>query len=922
MRKGRVFAYICIFMLFSIPFWGAQHIISSPNLFLLPGDSITIPAAANDSASTDSTFAADSLSTNNQLPNDSTTQKKAPLDAIVEYHSNDSLVMTQGNWAYLFGSSEVLYDQIKLNGEVISINMDSSIVEAKFGLDSIGDEFGYPIFSDGGTEYETKTMKYNFKTKKGFSHHLVTEQGEGYVVAVNTKMNEDKSFFLKGGKYTTCDQHEHPHFYLALTKAKVQPGKNVVAGPAYLVIEDLHIPFIGLPFGFFPFSDKYSSGVIMPSYGDEMDRGFNLHDGGYYFAFNDYFDMRLTGTIFTKGSWALNGQSTYRKRYKFNGNVNIGYQVSKYGDKDIPGDYSETKDLRIAWSHSQDPKANMFRTFTANVNFSTQSYDRNNLDNGYAPISTTNTKSSSISFSQRFPNSPWSITGSTNINQTSSTKAMNITLPSMVVSMSRVFPFKREDAVGSEKWFEKIQISYTGDFRNSISTTEDNLSLGLKNWNNGMQHSIPVSATFSLFDHLNITPSVQYKERWYTRKYSYKIVDGSPRTTDEDRGLYRVYDFSASLGFQTKLYGFYTPVFSKSTQIRHVFTPSISLNYTPDFGDSSWGYWETLYGYDTGKKLKKEYYVSPYTSTYSSAMFGVPGRGAQGTINFNFQNNLEMKMPWESDSLGYKKISLIDNLGLNLSYNTQAEAFRWSDPAVNLRLKLSKSLTVNLNATYDLYTYDFADDTQKTLERVDKLRIGQKGKGIARLRQTGYSISPSINQDTFNKLFGRDEKTKERKSDEAQEGHGDDEERKSHLSDSSKDSSGEYDSDGYLINSINWNLGFSYSMNYAYNTSEFDRITKEYKRKLTHSLSFNGSLQPTKNWGFNFYGSYDFETKKIPHMSCSLTRNLHCWSISASFTPVGPYKSYYVSLRASSSILQDLKHEFKGRKGSYDPTWD
>lgn len=908
MRKGRTFAYICLFILFSIPFWGthrnmafSQNLPQSNNLST---DSII-------SASKDSIL----LPTDSLAIRDSIPAKKPPLEAIVDYKSNDSLIMTQGNWAYLFGSAEVNYEPIKLTGEIISINMDSSVVEAKYALDSIGEEFGYPIFSDGGSDYETKTMKYNFKTKKGFSQHLVTEQGEGYVVAVNTKMNEDKSFFMKEGKYTTCDQHDHPHFYLALTKAKVQPKKNVVTGPAYLVIEGLHIPFIGLPFGFFPFSDKYSSGVILPSYGDEMDRGFNLHDGGYYFAFNDYFDLRLTGTIYTKGSWALNGQSTYRKRYKYNGNFNVGYQVSKYGDKDIPNDYRVSKDLQIAWTHSQDPKANMFRTFSANVNFTTQSYNRNNLDNGYRPVSTENTKASSISFNQRFPNSPWSITGSASVNQTSKTKAMNVTLPNAVVSMSRVFPFKRKEAVGAEKWYEKIQLSYTGDLRNSISTTEDNLSLGFTNWDNGMQHSIPVSATFSLFDHLNITPSVQYKERWYTRKYEHKIVNGQAQISDEKRGFYRVFDFSASLGFQTKLYGFYTPLFSQSTKIRHVFTPSVSLNYAPDFGDSSWGYWETLYGYDTGKKMKKEYYVSPY----QGMQFGVPGRGAQGTVNFNFQNNIEMKIPWESDSLDHKKISLIDNLGISFSYNTQADAFRWSDPSVNLRLKLSKSLTVNLNATYDLYTYDFADDTHRSLQRVDKMRMGQSGKGFARLMQTGYSISPSINQDTFNKWFGKDkkkEKGEEENAEDKSEGKG-----SRHSAEKQKDSS-EYDSDGYLVNNINWSLGFSYSMNYAYDRTRFDALTKEYKMKLSHTLSFNGSLQPTKNWSFNFYGSYDFDTNKIPHMSCSLTRNLHCWSISANFTPVGPFKSYYVSLRASSSILQDLKHEFKGRSSSYDPAWD
>lgn len=912
MRKIRVLAYTCLLMLFAIPFWGAQfhHTSTFP---LAINDSIKPVTRDTKRAKRDS-IPADSLKVDSVKP------KQNALDAIVDFQSKDSIVMTKGNWGYLYGDSKIDYAEIKLTGEIVSMNMDSNYVEAKFGLDSIGKEFGYPIFSDGGTDYETKTMKYNFKTKKGYSQHLVTEQGEGFVVAGRAKKNEDNSFFMREGKYTTCDQHDHPHFYLALTKAKVQPKKNVVTGPAYLVIEGLHIPFIGLPFGFFPFSDSYSSGVIMPSYGDEMDRGFNLHDGGYYFAINDYVDLKLLGTIYTKGSWGLSGQSTYRKRYKYSGNVNIGYQVSKYGDKGLP-DYTKMKDLKVTWSHTQDPKANMFRTFSASVDFATQSYDRNNLNSQYGQMATSNTRGSSVNFTQRFPNSPWSLSGSMSVNQTSATKDLRMTLPNLTASMTRIYPFKRKEAVGSEKWYEKIQISYTGDFRNSISTKEENgKSLALRNWDNAMKHSIPVSATFTLFDYLNITPSLQYTERWYTKKVTKRLENGSLVDNEPENTMKRVYDFSGSIGFQTKLYGFFTPLFAKSTTIRHVFTPSITLSAAPDFSAPMWGFYESLYGHNA-YGVVTEYKYSPF----ASQMFGTAPGNASGTVTFDFQNNIEMKMPWASDSTGVKKISLIDNLGINFSYNSQLDSIRWSDIRTNIRLKLSKSLTVNLSATFDPYLYEITDPTlpreQQRLTRVDRLRISN-GKGFGRLRNTSYSISPSINQDTFNKWFGKDEKKKDKDKDKADETENSVSKETKRLLGDSGESDGEYDSDGYVKNEVKWSLGMSFSMNYGYDNSRIDIDKKEYKMKLTKNLSFNGSLQPTKNWSLNFYGSYDFDAKKIPHMSLSLTRDLHCWSISGSVTPVGMYKSYYVTIRANSSLLQDLKHEFKGRSSSYDPNWD
>jgi lipopolysaccharide assembly outer membrane protein LptD (OstA) len=860
------------------------------------------------------------------LPADTTKKKKPMLDAIVDYTANDSIVLTAGNWGYLYGQSDVKYTDISIKSEKIWMNMDSSLVYATYGLDSVGKEFGHPVFTDRGTDYESKTMKYNYKTKKGYITNVVTTQGEGYIIASQAKKNADDSFFMLDGKYTTCDDHEHPHFWLALTKGKVKPKKNVVTGPAYLVIEGLPLP-LGLPFGFFPFSDKYSSGVIMPSYGDELERGFNLRDGGYYFAINDNVDLALTGEIYTKGSWGLNARSSYRKRYKFSGSFDAGYMVTKLGEKGI--DYSLAKDLRLNWTHTQDPKANMFRTLSASVQFSTSSYDRNNLNSHFTPAGTSNTKSSSVNITQKIPNSQWSLSASMNVAQRTQDSSISLTLPNITVTMSRIAPFKRKEAAGAERWYEKIQLSYTGDLRNSIDTKENLLlkSNLQKDWKNAMKHTIPISATFSALNYLNITPSINYTERWYTSKIEERWNSMTRRheVVDTTYSFNRVYDFNFALGFQTKLYGTYKPIFLKkfAPQIRHVFTPNISLSYAPDFSDSHFGFYNSYYFYDAqGNWVEHKY------SPYRQGMFGTAPQGSQGMVSFSFDNNVEMKYRDSNDSI--KKISLIDNLGINFSHNMMAKEFKWSDINMGLRLKLSKSFVINLNAAFDPYLYKVIENSRGEitgLQRIDELRI-MNGKGFGRLRSTGYSISPSINQDTFSKWFGGGDgsnkdadKNKPTGDSSEQIGEG---ERKSLLEEKKDDN--EYDEDGYVKNKIQWNLGISFSMNYNYNTSRYTEPDKngyaEYKGRLTKALSLNGNIQPTRNWNFNFNASYDFDAGKIAYMSCNLTRNLHCWSISASFNPVGQYKTYYVSLRASSSLLQDLKYEQRGRSSSYDPNWE
>jgi hypothetical protein len=881
--------------------------------------------------------AADSIAPADTLPSarPDTVLPKNGLEAPVTYNATDSIIMTAGNWAYLYGQGDVKYQQIELEAERIEMNMDSSLVFARFGLDSIGDEFGYPLFKDGGEEYESKTMRYNFKSKKGYITDVLTQQGEGYVTAARTKKMENDILNMASGRYTTCDEHDHPHFYIQMTKAKVRPKKNIVTGPVYLVIADVPLYPLGLPFAFFPFSEKYSSGILFPSFGDESARGFYLRDGGYYFALSDYMDLALTGELYTKGSWGLSARSNYRKRYQYSGSFNANYLITKLGDKGLP-DYSLSKDFKLNWTHSQDPKANPFRTISASVNFATSSYDRNNIQGMYGASSTQNTKGSSVSITQRFPNSPLSISGTANLNQVQRDTTLSVTLPDITVTMSRIFPFKRKNAIGSERWYEKISMSYSGYLRNSITTKEYDFfqSNIIKDWKNAMQHQIPVSATFSVFNYINISPNVSYTERWYTNKIEkeYDMQRDQLVVSDTTYGFHRVYNYNASVSASTTLYGMFQPLgFLKKwiKTIRHRVDPSVSFGFAPDFSNRKYGFYKE-YRYLDAKGEERTVFYSPF----ENGMFGVPGQGKQGNISFSLDNNIEAKVVSNKDSTGVKKISLLDKLSFAMSHNMVADSFKWSDLNVSMRLKLTKSYSINLNGVFDTYTYEASQDANGVWShrKVDKLRI-QAGKGLGRLRSTGTSFSYTFNNETFKtgllgRLFGHTDSGAEEESPAEEEGtntldqidqYGENQSLVpeestggGRLRGKKKDTSGESDPDGYWINAFPWSLSFNYSLNLNYGDFNYDKL--EYNYRLTHALSFSGNMQPTKNWRFNFNATYDFDTHTISYLTCNISRNLHCFNMTASFIPVGPYKSYSFSVAVSSSLLKDLKYD---RRSNY-----
>lgn len=859
----------------------------------------------NDTTSLAATALTDSLTSADSTRRSSRIRRQQmDLATSVDFTATDSLVLLRQDTAYMYGESKIIYGETNIAADEIKMDMHESVVYAVGRPDSTGEIIGRPVFSDKSGNYESETMKYNFKTSRGYITNVVTEQGEGFLTGGKTKKMEDNVYYMEDGRYTTCDDHEHPHFYMQLTKAKVIPKKNIVTGPAYMVLCDVPLP-LAVPFGYFPFSSKYSSGIIFPSFGDDYQRGFYLREGGYYFAINDYIDLALTGEIYTRGSWGLAAQSTYRKRYKFSGNFNMSYLVTITGDKGSP-DYSKQKNFRIAWTHTQDTKANPNMTFSASVNFATSGYSRNDLNSYYNESFTENTKNSTVNMSYRF-SSKFQLSTTASINQRTADSTLSVSFPNVTLSLSQVAPFKRKRAVGSEKWYEKIKLSYTGYFQNNLTAKQNEFfkkSL-IKDWNNGMRHTMPISATFNAFQYLNITPNIQLNDRMYTRKVLRSWDPAaSAEVMDTTYGFYNVFDFNASLTLDTKIYGFFQPLpflGDKVQMIRHVLSPSISFSGSPDFSKPFWGYYGNYnYTDNNGIPQSRKY------SYFGQNIFGSVSEGKTGMVSWSLANNVEMKVKSDEDSTGTKKISLIENFTIGQSYNFAADSLNFSNINTSLSLRLVKNFNLNLSATWDPYMYELNESGSPV--RVNKLRISH-GKGIAKLSSTGTSFSYTFNNSTFK----RKKKDDKNKSDMPQQTDNDgvegidDRNGTASRQGNSNNSGYDLDDDGYVKWKIPWSLTVNYSINYSYGDFNYEKM--DYNGRITQNLSFNGRIQPTKGWNFNFSASYDFTAKKLAYMNCSISRDLHCFTMSASFVPIGPYKSYNFHIAVKSSLLQDLKYD-------------
>lgn len=840
------------------------------------------------------------------------------IDAPVKYSAEDSLVYdAESGTAYLYGNSKVDYENMKLTSDKVHMNLDKSTVRATGTIDSTaeGGIKGKPVFTMGKDEYKSDTMAFNFKSKKGLIKGVYTEQQDGFLSGEVGKRDSTGSIYLQHGRYTTCDK-PHPDFYIALSRAKVRPGKDVVFGPAYLVVADVPLP-LAIPYGFFPFSKKYSSGFIMPSYGDESDRGFYLRDGGYYFAISDKWDLKLLGEIYTKGSWGVSAASNYRKRYRYSGSFLFSYQDSKTGDKGLP-DFAEQESFKIQWNHRQDPKANPYSSLAASVNFATSSYERNNLNSMYNPQTLTqSTRTSSVSWSTGFSSIGLSLSATTNLAQNMRDSSIQITLPDLNISLSRFYPFKRKHLVGKERWYEKISMSYTGQLANSISTKEDKLlhSNLIKDWKNAFQHTIPVQANFTLFNYINVTPSFNFTDRMYSKK----VTRGWDNTLqkevvrDTTYGFHNVYNWSMSVGASTKLYGFWVPnrkLFGDKIQaIRHVITPQVSFSYAPNFGARRYGYYDSYQYTDASGNVKLIEY-----SPYQDELYSVPGKYKTEMISWDVSNNIEMKIKSDKDTTGYKKISIIDELGASMSYNAAADYHRWSDLSMRLRLKWWKNYTFSLNAQFATYAYELDANGKPYVGNHTEWGYGR----LPRFQGMSQNFSFTLNPEKLKKWFGRkDDKDDDKVSVDSdgpdtniESNMDDDLEKGKYAAKKKRGNIAETDDDGYMSFNMPWSLTIGYGITMRENTAgRFNTKTMRYPYKFTQTLNFSGNIRISDGWNINFSSGYDFENHAMSMTTASLSRDLHCFNMSASVV-LAPYTSYNFTFRCNAATLTDaLKYD-------------
>ena len=899
---------------------------------LLPTGKAVAQAAVDSIAGADSVYSALPVeSAKDSIPS-GPKKKKDALDDPVIYESKDSMVWNNGGYASLYGDGKVNYQNVQLTAAVIKMQMDSSLVYADGVCDTSGVWSGTPVFVDGSTPYESNHISYNFKTEKGYINEIITQQGEGYMTSSEAKKGPEGEYYIADGVYTTCDQHDDPHFNIRITRAKVRPGRDVIFGPAYLEVMGVPLPLF-VPFGFFPFLEgDYASGIIVPTYGDEMERGFYLKDGGYYFAISDYFDLKLLGEIFTKGSWGISGESKYKKRYKYSGNLFASSLTTKLGDKGLP-DYSVTKDFKLRWTHRQDAKANPYQNFSASVNFATQSYEQSNLSSLYNPsLTSQSTRTSSVSYSRNFPSIGLSLSSSMNLSQNMRDSTLSVSLPSLNLSLQRVYPFKRKKVAGSERWYEKISFTYSGALNNSITSKENEImdkSL-VKDWSNGMRHTIPVSATFQILKNINITPSFNYNSRWYTYKVMQSWDDTQMKAVkDTVYGFNRVYNYSLSVSANTKLYGFYQPTRlwirmfgDKLIMTRHVFTPSVSYSMAPDFSAARYGFYDT-YVYTDAKGEVRTVEYSPYTGS----MFGVPGKGKSGTLSMSVGNNLEMKVRSDKDTTGVRKISLIDELGASMSYNFAAKSKPWSNLNTRMRLKLTKSYTFSLNATWATYAYEFNEAGKVVVGDRTEYSYGRFGRFQGMSQNLSYTFSNNTLNEwkgKWNSLFNHNDSDEDEDDEEFNENPNADRTGSVARGQSAPGKNGgaaEVDEDGYVSYSLPWTFSISYGVTMRENTSAQINVKRmRYPWALSHSLNMSGNVKLTNKWNINFSSGWDFNYHDFTTTTMSVTRDLHCFNMSCSVV-LKPYTSYNFTVKANSNMLADLLKIKKRSSSSNYVNW-
>ncbi len=838
-------------------------------------------AFAPDSVLLTDTIKVDSvLKTDNKII-EKDTSKILSDDAIetkITYIAKDSIRFLIGEKKmYLFGNAEVKYEDITLKSDYIEINMDSRVVLAKGTSDSLGKVIGKPVFLQNEQTFKASIIEYNMDTKKGKIYDIITKEGDGVIHGEDVKKHPNNEVHICGGKYTTCDL-DHPHFYIKAEKIKVIPDDKIVTGPAYLVVEDVPLPLV-LPFGIFPNKKGAKSGVLIPSFDESANRGFFLKDLGYFINVSDKVNTSVLGDIYSNGSWGLKTLTNYKTLYKYNGSLNVSYSRLYDGLQGLP-DTPKSTDFFIRWTHSQDAKARPNSRFSANVNAGTGSYHTNNPSASSDFLS--NTFSSSVSYQKTFAGTPFNMSVNLNHSQNSKTKIVSLGVPEITFNMNRIFPFERKSRIGSPKVWEKISVSYNFNIKNELKKADSLIfspSTTIKDLNNGIKHSIPISTNMKLLSYFNLTPSFVYTERWYPRSVKKEWDETSNSVIVKDVFEFsRAYDYNFNTNLTTKLYGLIaTKKNFPLKALRHVLTPSVGYTYKPDFSKQKWGFYDSVQVDTLGNKVL--YSKFDGGTNYWSGIYGSPSSYEQSMLNFSISNNLEIKIRNRKDTItGIKKVVLIEDLRFSSSYNFAADSLKWSKINISGRTKLFNRLYINYTARLDPYVM-YQDKINSNYYNINIFEYNKFGR-LARMMDSKWSFSLQLALDP--KMFEKKDNNVSKNEEKSE----------------------------YF--KIPWNVNVNYSLNYGEvyyynNLGKVDSIAKD----TTHTIDFNGGFDISPNWRIGYRTGYDIVNNDITYTELNLYRSLHCWELEFKWIPYGMQKKYEVNIHVKSPILEGLKVERK-----------
>lgn len=851
-----------------LPFAAQGQEEPSDSLASAPGDSL-----AERQLSTDSVYSSNLRS------------EKSLIDLEILYHAEDSMPMRTDGSLELYNQAWIEYGDIKIEAGYILIQFKNNELYASGLADSTGTIQQKPVFTEKGKQYQADEMRFNFDTKKARINKVITQEGEGFLHGRRVKKVDDKVFYIRDASFTTCS-HEHPHFRIRTPKAKIISGEKIVTRFAFMEILDIPTPLM-VPFGFFPTSDKRKSGILVPSYGNSQFRGYFLQNGGFYWAASDYVDLALTGDIYTKGGFGLQAASSYNLRYKFRGNLNFRYNLLKFGEAEfqpfISQAFQDQSDFSINWSHQQDPKANPEFRFSANVNIASTSF--NQIVGRDPNMILQNRLNSSISLSKSWTGRPFNLNVTLNHSQNNQTKDLTLTLPQVNFSVNRLFPFRSSSSIGGKrKWYEEIGVTYTANAKNQIQTRMDQPvftpSVFRDSSRMGMEHTAQFAANYKVFKYFVLTPGINYSERWYPEVFNFGYDPELQQAvvTDTLRGFFANRQFRTNANLSTKIYGTWRyKGFLRA--LRHVATPTVGLNFTPDFSDDFWGYYQRVQVDSLGNTALR--------NRFQNGVFGSAGSGRSGGVNFGIQNTLEAKIRSKSDSTGLKKIRILEGFNLSTNYNAAAESRRWSPISLSTRSSIFDGVvSLNYNARLDLYGVD-----PETGANLDRYAWETEGK-LFRVPSQDFALGANLNANTFASKKERKESNDQRVDEEQA------------MASALGVTGG--DIDYYRLRGyVDFNMPWNFSINYNLRRN----LSNNGEVRVSQALTFNGNVDLTQGWKIGFNSGFDLEQNRFTVTNLNFMRDLHCWQLTATWVPFGFQQQYVITVRVKSTILQDLKLE-------------